>query len=920
MTSDTRRARKRFLSLYTMSVLLGVTAVVYVGAIGAHLSLRFRPAVQSIVRDSEMASERFSEFRERATHHEVVLRSLWAEWRARRAGLAAPDSLELLRRSMQRFTVEYPPGNATLFPLTSSPEFALVIDRATLAESALRGELLGAIAAVELGALETAGRMMVRADSLRAPLAAAVAEANDLAVSEVRRREMELVQITEEGTRIVLLWLLLGVLLFPVAGELLRRRIKQPLTEIDEGLLRLSRGDLAVQLAGEGDDELGRITRQVNRTVLSLRARFRADEERSTERSLKRARSLMDAALDAVVVVDAAGAIREWNPQASAMFGWEREQMIGVNLAGLLFPGELGDHPAAARLTAVLSGDSTALRQRLRAVARRGDGSCVPIELGLTAFASGEETEFAVFIRDVSGEAAAQDALMESEARYRAAFDQSAVGIAEVDPEGRVLRMNAALLAILGRQTPIESGLRFMDLLPEDQSAEDLRDFELLRSGAHAQMHRERVYRRPDGTTQSIDLTASTVRDANGQLSYFLVTAQDVSARAQLERDLRQAHKMDAVGQLAGGVAHDFNNILAGIIGYADLLEQEASATDSIRHEARAIAATAQRGADLAQKLLALARELPTSLVELDAREVVQEVHAIIKRAFDRNIELRLDMDDVPVGVRADRTQLSNALLNLCLNARDAMPRGGRLTMRARHVTLDEVACARFMESVQPGRYVALVVTDTGSGIARDVMARIFDPFFTTKEQGKGTGLGLAMVYGMVRAHDGVVDVESALGVGSTFSIYLPALERVTPTAVKAAAPKLVTGKGEVLLADDETTVREVAARMLRRLGYTVEAVSDGEQAVARFTAEPDRYAFVLLDGDMPRMHGRDAARHMRRVRGGARILLATGYLVPTQGDAAEASPFTAVLAKPYTLQELSRVISTHVGEAPLSN
>jgi CheY-like chemotaxis protein len=378
---------------------------------------------------------------------------------------------------------------------------------------------------------------------------------------------------------------------------------------------------------------------------------------------------------------------------------------------------------------------------------------------------------------------------------------------------------------------------------------------------------------------------------------------------------LRQAQKMEAVGQLAGGVAHDFNNILAGIIGYADLLEHEAGASESTRHEARAIVATAQRGADLAQKLLTLARELPTSLGELDARDVVHEVHGIIKRAFDRNVEIRVDLEEMPLGVLADRTQLSNALLNLALNARDAMPQGGRLTLRARRVALDAEDCAKFVGEIEPGNYAAIVVTDTGMGMSRDVLARIFEPFFSTKDLGKGTGLGLSMVYGTVRAHGGVVDVESVQGVGSTFSIYLPALERLAPAKAPEAMPQLVKGRGEVLLADDETTVREVATRMLRRLGYAVESVADGAQAVTRFRAEPDRFAFVLLDGDMPRMHGREAARLIRELRPDIPIFLATGYLTNT-APGENAALFTAVLAKPYTLQDLSRVLSTHIAEA----
>jgi len=908
-----RPRRARGLSLYALTTLLVMTALLYVAGIGIHIATRFRPAVEAIVRDSEISADRFEDFRRRAAHHDLLIKSLWAQWRMRRDGVTPPDSLEAIRRSLQRFAIERPPGHETLFPLSSSPDFSRVMERAVHAEEELRASLIGVIAALELNDQRAAGILLSRADSLDTPLAAAMAEATELAMNEVRRREQELLKATDEGSRIILLWLFVGVLVFPVAAEMLRRRLQQPLQEIGRGLDRLSSGDLAVEVEGEGDDELGRLARNINRTAEVLRERTEATEQEAAQRSLLRARSLMDAALDAVVVVDRSGAIREWNPQANAMFGWEREQMLGVNFSSLLFPVLGGDPSAAQRLSAVLAGDAAALRQRLRASARRGDGSFVSIELGITQLDSPLEPEYAVFIRDVSGEEAARQALMESESRYRATFDQSVLGKVELDLDGTVIRANPVFLDIVRRSAKQVYGKSFKSLLPANQAADDLKDFDDLRAGRVAEVRREREYLGGDGRSRWISTIATAVRDTHGRVGFFLVAIQDITARVELERELRHAHKMDAVGQLAGGVAHDFNNILAGIIGYADLLEHEVGATDSIRHEARAIVATAQRGADLAQKLLALARELPTTLVELDARDVVHEVHGIIKRAFDRNVEIRVDLDELPIGVRADRTQLSNAVLNLALNARDAMPLGGRLTLRARRVTLDATSCDKFVDEIAPGEYAAIVISDTGTGMTREVLARIFDPFFTTKEHGKGTGLGLAMVYGMVRAHEGVVDVESVVGVGSTFSIYLPVVKEMSPVVAAPAAPELFKGKGEVLLADDETTVREVATRMLQRLGYKVEAVSDGAQAVARFRAEPDRFAVVLLDGDMPRMHGREAARLMREIRPDATVFLATGYL--TSGPQAEyATLFNAVLSKPYTLQDLSRVLSAHSG------
>jgi signal transduction histidine kinase/CheY-like chemotaxis protein len=426
--------------------------------------------------------------------------------------------------------------------------------------------------------------------------------------------------------------------------------------------------------------------------------------------------------------------------------------------------------------------------------------------------------------------------------------------------------------------------------------------------------HQKR-YVRPDGTIATASLTAAVVRDAAGAPLYVLTVVQDVTAQKRLEDELRQAHKMDAVGQLAGGIAHDFNNLLTAIIGFSDLLRRNDDAPALVKEDASAILATAERGADLARNLLTLARTAPSREEPVELHQVLTEVRDIASRTFDRRIAVRLELNaDTPI-VTGDRSLLTNAILNLALNARDAMPDGGRITISTSIRLLNDEECARLANVIEPGAFVVTVVRDTGSGMPPEIRERIFEPFFTTKPAGKGTGIGLSMVYGTVRSHSGAIEVESQVGVGTAFTIYLPVrmIDSATPDH---GTLTVQTGSGRILLADDEDMVRDVAARMLRRLGYEVDVVVDGAEAIATVSADPSRYDLVILDGNMPRVPGRDAAILIKQAAPDLPLLLATGYLEPGEAERLTSYGFATAIPKPYTLSDLSRLVAQQLASA----
>ncbi|HET6429959.1 MAG TPA: ATP-binding protein [Phycisphaerae bacterium] len=379
--------------------------------------------------------------------------------------------------------------------------------------------------------------------------------------------------------------------------------------------------------------------------------------------------------------------------------------------------------------------------------------------------------------------------------------------------------------------------------------------------------------------------------------------------QARLEEQLRQAQKMEAIGQLAGGVAHDFNNLLTGILGNAQLLDMELERNSDEWGYAAEIVRAATRAADLTRQLLAFSRKGPIQTIPVDVHEVIAEVAKLLSHSIDRRIELVQDLQARPSCVMGDPTQIQNAILNLAVNARDAMPEGGELRFATRVVVLDQDYCAMRAGQVHPGPHVEIAVCDTGVGMDAKLQQRIFEPFFTTKSAGKGTGLGLASVYGCVRSHAGAIDVYSELGRGSTFKVLLPLAEtEAGPPSPQAGRP--IKGAGNILLVDDEDVVRNFTARALRGLGYTVTPAADGVEAVEVFGEAEGHFDAVVLDLIMPKLGGEDAFRLMKEIDPNVRVLVATGFSQPGVIDSLLRQGVVAVLIKPFSIENLSREIA----------
>jgi PAS domain S-box-containing protein len=433
-------------------------------------------------------------------------------------------------------------------------------------------------------------------------------------------------------------------------------------------------------------------------------------------------------------------------------------------------------------------------------------------------------------------------------------------------------------------------------------------DIEVLRTGRRLETEEQCLLQ---GKVRTVCTVKTPVRDETNKVIGVLGVFWDITDQRNLEAQLRQAHKMEAVGQLAGGIAHDFNNLLTGILGNLSLALADLPTTHP-SHELLANAEVAAlRAAELTRQMLGFSRRTPLLPRPVDLNACIDETVRLLRRTFDPRLSVltRCPRDLWPV--RADPGQMSQVLMNLCLNARDAMPEGGQLVLETANVTLDAMQLARSLDG-RPGDYVRLRVSDTGCGMTAEVRERIFEPFFTTKEPGKGTGLGLAMVFGIIKVHSGWIDCRSENGQGTTFEIFLPRLMSVpiVEIPVVVAPPPAPNGGHEtILLADDEDVVNRLGQAILERQGYRVFNAADGAEAVAIYRQRPSEIDLVILDLAMPRLSGPETLKELRKLNPAVQVLISSGYSSEEDMRAVEREGVVGFVAKPYRPAELARQV-----------
>jgi PAS domain S-box-containing protein len=492
-------------------------------------------------------------------------------------------------------------------------------------------------------------------------------------------------------------------------------------------------------------------------------------------------------------------------------------------------------------------------------------------------------------------------ALVESERAFASTFDEAPIGIAHTSLEGRWLRVNRRLCEMLGYSQDELLATSFMAITHEDDVEQDSAALQQLIAGAVTRYEREKRYRHKNGHFVSAKLTAVLHRDKDGSPRYFISTVEDVTDRVRLEGLLRQGQKMEAVGRLAGGIAHDFNNLLTVILGYSDLALQQLAPGTPVHSDVEEIRRAGKSAAALTQQLLAFSRKqiLQPQIVDLNA--IVTRMSALLRRLIGEDIELRTRLAEPLDRVCADAGQIEQIIMNLALNARDAMSRGGTLTVETANAELDARWVAQHAEASE-GRHVMLAISDTGIGMDQEVQAHLFEPFFTTKEPGKGTGLGLATVYGIVKQSGGSIFVYSEPAMGTTIKIFLPRTQLAAdPLDAPRSASPPADGTETILLVEDQADVRLVTRNILARHGYTVLEAASGTEALSLLESYGGHVHLLLTDVIMPGMTGRDLAERLVQGRPRLRVLYTSGYTDDTILRRGILEAGMAFLQKPYT-------------------
>ncbi len=631
----------------------------------------------------------------------------------------------------------------------------------------------------------------------------------------------------------------------------------------------------------------------------------RKRSEEALRRSEMRKAAILRSALDGIITFDLDGKITEFNPAAERAFGCTQEDAVGRELAELIIPAPLRESHRRGLALYNASADSPAQGRRMEIAAMRGDGSEFPAELAISRFVIDDKPMFTAYLRDITQHKAAE----RLNAELAAVVANSNDAMIACTLEGVVTRWNLGAERIYGYAAEEITGRPLSTLIPPERLDEFPQTLNMVKAGQSLASY-ESVRLRKDGKKISVSLTDSPIRGDGGRITGLSSIARDITERKRLEEELLQAQKMDAVGRLAGGIAHDFNNILTAILGYSDLIIGQTDERQWMYKHLTEIRKAADFAASLTHQLLAFSRRQPLFLRVFNLNDSVRSMQKMLGRVIGENIVIHTHFKAEIGRLKADSGQLEQVLLNLCVNARDAMPKGGSITIQTEDVSYlpgDDSA----VNEMPAGEYVKLTVTDTGHGMTPEVRRHIFEPFFTTKEQEHGTGLGLATCYGIVKQSGGYITVESVVGEGTSFAIYLP---RVDESGEKSAARlevgQLTGGTETVLYVEDEITVRSLTTHVLLRLGYTVLEAADCKSA--RDAAETNgRRAIHLLFSDvvLPDSGGQDLAEWMRGRSPETKILFTSGYvdekILQRHGLDARA----AFLQKPFTPADLAKKV-----------
>jgi|GEM_PF-668674 len=644
--------------------------------------------------------------------------------------------------------------------------------------------------------------------------------------------------------------------------------------------------------------------------VIGTRAMFvdiaeRKRVEQALTESEERFKAVFESHHAVMLIVDPEnGQIVDGSPGACAFYGYSREELTKRKISEIntLSAEEIFERMQMAKSQQRRYFD---FRHRL------ADGQVRDVEVCTGPIVIGGRTFLFSVIHDVTDRKQAEEALRQSEERNRLLVEASPIGIG-ILLDHRLAYANPTLLRTFGFESPQEMvGQPVHNLIDEADRERLLPSGQDGLAAEEAPPYYEATGVRKNG--ERFDLTLWPRRiDYLGEPATLFFLA-DTSESKGLRSQLVQAQKMEAIGTLAGGIAHDFNNLLTVILGYSELMISEKDKSDPDYEDLRKVIHAAHTAGDMVRQILAFSRKAETRPRPINLNKPLEQLQKMLSRLIPKTVEIKINLDPhVPV-VYADAAQLEQVIINLAVNARDAMPRGGALTITTQAAFLDDSYC-RSQVGAKKGWNALVAVTDNGVGIDRASMDRIFEPFYTTKKPGEGTGLGLAMVYGIVQAHGGHITCQSQVGKGTTFKIYLPAHEAEAESDVATSQEFAIFGTGTILLVDDEELVRALGKKILTKAGYTVITAADGQEAIEIYTSARDTISLVILDLIMPIMDGHQCLREILRIDPGAKVLIASGFTETGADQDATLAGAAGFVTKPFDLKVLLKAVRKALG------
>jgi PAS domain S-box-containing protein len=622
------------------------------------------------------------------------------------------------------------------------------------------------------------------------------------------------------------------------------------------------------------------------------------------ERELRLMAQTVASARDCISITDLQNKLLFANDAFRRAYGYTTEELMGKDIALLRPPHSREAGPETIFEETLAGGWHGELMNRRKS----GTDFLVELWTSVVRDEAGIPVALVGVSRDITGRKTAEDLLRKSEEQFRLIAENVADMIAVVDLNGRRIYNSPSYKSLFGEPESMKGTDGFREIHPDDVGRVKKVFEETVRTGVGQRSEYQFLLK--DGSVRNIESKGSVIRDGEGKISQVIVVSRDVTDEKRIAAQFLRSQRMESIGTLAGGIAHDLNNVLAPIMMAIEVLRSKISDPGG-QKILSTIETSAKRGADIVRQVLAFGRGVKSDRVLVQLKHIVQEVAKIADETFPKSIEITTDIPRNLWTVYADPTQMHQVLLNLMVNARDAMPKGGSLAISAENITLDE-SYSRMHSEARPGAYVSMAITDTGTGIPADIQEKIFEPFFTTKEIGMGTGLGLSTTLAIVKSHEGFINLRSESGKGTAFRVFIPATGTASGAEAASEVVDLPMGHGElILIIDDEAAIREITKETLEAYGYKALTASDGAEGVAVFAENKKMIRAVIVDIMMPVMDGAAAILVLQQIDPDVKIIAASG--LTTKGHVATPpdSKVQGFLTKPYTAEKLLKALKT---------